>query len=111
MMVHSYSTFPTEWLTRLSNHEIATPMWGTLFLLNDSYDVSQISELLTPIDSEGNDDRERLKDSGWQSVGNTGIFAIEFEDQLIMGIDGAGYCFYESHWSKLYSELGFRWHG
>lgn len=48
--------------------------------------------------------------SEWQEVGDTGVYATEVDDQLILGINGAGYSFHAEHWSKLYEALGYRWH-
>lgn len=31
-------------------------------------------------------------------------------EDLFIGIDGAGYSFYEEHWIPLYRLCGFRWH-
>ena len=49
-------------------------------------------------------------DAGWQEVADTGIYAIEIDGELILGIDGAGYDFYTNHWAKLYDALGYHWH-
>jgi len=43
-------------------------------------------------------------------VGSTGILAHEVDGFLLLGINGAGYGFYESHWEPLYQALGYKWH-
>jgi len=48
--------------------------------------------------------------SGWQAVGDTGVMAREFDGELLLGIDGAGYDFHEDHWIPLYLALGYGWH-
>ena len=53
----------------------------------------------------------QLSMGGWRSVGSTGLLAREFDGMLLLGINGAGYDFYDSHWRRLYEELGYSWHG
>src|SRR5699024_6464757 len=31
-------------------------------------------------------------------------------DMILLGVDGAGYDFYEEHWLPLYNKRGFNWH-
>lgn len=48
--------------------------------------------------------------SGWQEVADTGIYALELDDEFLLGIHGAGYDFYGYHWSRLFDALGYQWH-
>ena len=32
------------------------------------------------------------------------------ETGILLGVDGCGYDFYESHWIPLYKKIGLRWH-
>ena len=57
-----------------------------------------------------NSDDYWLARSGWQVVAGTGILALEVDGDLVLGIDGAGYSFADSHWIPLYKELGYGWH-
>lgn len=44
-------------------------------------------------------------------VAELGFRIYEDEDGgLYIGIDGAGYDFYEAHWEPLYDAMGLRWH-
>ena len=45
-----------------------------------------------------------------REVGETGISAFEIDGELVLGINGAGYDFYEHHWIPLYEALGYGWH-
>jgi hypothetical protein len=47
---------------------------------------------------------------GTQEVEDTGISAFEIAGELVLGINGAGYDFYEHHWIPLYTALGYAWH-
>ena len=85
------------------------PMWGTLFVPNESADVSNIEKLLVEIQPNDEED-EAFASAGWMEVSDTGIYAIEFDDELLLGIHGAGYDFFTEHWSRLYDALGYRWH-
>ena len=39
-----------------------------------------------------------------------GFRVYEIEEGLIFGIDGAGYDFYEAHWTPFYKARGLQWH-
>lgn len=56
------------------------------------------------------DDDAILACYGWQEVGDTGILARELDGELLLGINGAGYSFFDSHWLRLYQALGYSWH-
>jgi hypothetical protein len=79
-------------------------MWGTMFIVNDSVDKRRIKALLKPVE----DEEDELY--GSQEVGDTGISAFEIDGELVLGINGAGYDFYEQHWTPLYNALGYEWH-
>jgi hypothetical protein len=79
-------------------------MWGTMFLVNDQVDKRRIQALLHPVTDEEDDLY------GCQEVGQTGISAFDIDGQLVLGINGAGYDFYEHHWIPLYEALGYGWH-
>ena len=79
-------------------------MWGTMFLVNDPVDKERIQSLLHPV----TDEEDELY--GYEEVGETGIFAFAIDDELVLGIHGAGYNFFEHHWIPLYEALGYGWH-
>lgn len=68
------------------------PMWGTMWTFGDSLDEYWARENL-----------ETMLECG---------FWVYESDELgvVFGIDGAGYDFYESHWTPLYKARGLRWH-
>lgn len=61
------------------------PMWGTAFFVNDIGLYNFIDE-----------NRESVCDMGFV------IMICDNNDDIYLGIDGAGYDFYENHWIPLY---------
>lgn len=67
------------------------PMWGWLWTV-DSFTEKWIYNNL-----------EKMADLGFR--------IYEDEDaEIFIGIDGAGYDFYEEHWIPLYDAMGLQWH-
>lgn len=84
----------------LDEHEIdpwfynKLPMWGTMWSFHDPCDQYWLEE----------------KD-GLQKMSDCGFRVFEHEEYgIFFGIDGAGYDFYESHWTPLYKARGLHWH-
>ena len=68
------------------------PMWGTMWALKDRCDIEWLENNL-------------------QAVANCGFRIYESEDyEYLIGIDGAGYDFYEAHFCPLYKARGLHWH-
>ncbi|MCA9078429.1 MAG: hypothetical protein KDA93_25605 [Planctomycetaceae bacterium] len=111
-LVDSFSHIPTRWLAEVAAGDfepVEWPMWGTAFIPKESIDADNIRKLLTEI-VPTDDEQQIFAEQGWSEVADTGIYAIELDGELILGIHGAGYDFYESHWAPLYEALGYQWH-
>jgi len=68
------------------------PAWGKVFSPNDSFNADWI--------------RRNASD-----IAELGITVYETDEiGVYLGIDGAGYNFYEEHWIPLYDLRGLRWH-
>lgn len=68
------------------------PMWGTLWSFGEWLDEDWC--------------RENAK-----LVASCGFMVYETaDDDIFLGIDGAGYDFYEAHWVPLYKARGLKWH-
>ena len=95
-----------EYIVKLDNDETVTlendnfevlkeyglPMWNTLWSFSDSCDINWAENHL-------------------QEIANCGFKIYQSEDYgIIIGIDGCGYDFYESHWIPLYNARGLHWH-
>jgi len=76
----------------------------------DFYDLSRLVDDVRDAWRDSYDEDAMLADSGWEAVGGTGIIAREFDGHILLGVNGAGYDFYESHWEPLYRALGYKWH-
>lgn len=112
-LVESFSQIPSSWIEAVSQHQgqwLPLPMWGTLFVPTDGADTHGIERLLRPLEAQDDDELAALFDAGWKEAGDTGVLAVEFDDELLLGIHGAGYCFYREHWAPLYDALGYSWH-
>lgn len=59
---------------------------------------------------ESGDDDYDLAAAGWSDVGDTGIIAFDHDGDIFLGVNGAGYSFYDSHWIPLYKALAYEWH-
>lgn len=71
---------------------VDAPMWGTYFTPNTRLDADWI-------------------EANAREIANLGFTVIYEDGELFgLGIDGAGYDFYEAHWIPLYRLRGFRWH-
>ena len=68
------------------------PMWGTMWEFKDVCD-------------------EQWLENNLQAVADCGFRIYESEDYgYLIGIDGAGYDFYEAHFCPLYKTRGLHWH-
>jgi hypothetical protein len=122
LMVHPVPTDIFDLIAFMEEHDIdpdALYLNNTVKLLAlaasdpdeiDEEDVDALRDAVIDEWRESMDEDAFLADSGWQDVGSTGIIAREFDGELLLGINGAGYDFYESHWTRLYDELGYTWH-
>lgn len=77
-------------------YEDCLPMWGTMF----------VPEMIDQQWITG-----EYCNSHLQEVADCGFRIFESEDYgLLLGIDGAGYDFFEEHWIPLYKARGLCWH-
>jgi hypothetical protein len=88
MVCSSCENFMSEYAVE----KLGLPMWGTLWTFGESLDEEWARKNL-----------EILRQCG---------FWVYDSDELgiLIGIDGAGYDFYEAHWIPLYEARGLRWH-
>lgn len=109
---------PQEWVKIVADsfgecH--AYPMWGTMFIMGwpdkegfikkhcklmakshfqDEFDEEMQGEMVV-VDKDGSP---------------TSIYAYELDDQVLLGVNGAGFDFYDGVWDRLYDILELKWH-
>ena len=71
---------------------VEPPMWNTWFEPSDSFIYEKIEDMA-----------KEVADLGFTLIYRDGEF-------WGLGIDGAGYSFYEEHWIPLYDLFGLTWH-
>lgn len=71
---------------------VDVPMWNTWFEISDAFYQDWIERHLTEVAAIG--------------------FTLIYHDGELwgLGVDGAGYSFYDEHWIPLYDLAGIRWH-
>lgn len=69
------------------------PMWGTMWTFGNSLDSEWVLKNL-----------QTVSDLGFR------IYEDYENGEIYIGIDGAGYDFYEAHWIPLYKARGLQWH-
>lgn len=69
------------------------PMWGWMWTCGESFDEDWIRDNL-----------QIVSECGFR------IFEDDKTGTIYLGIDGAGYDFYEAHWIPLYKARGLKWH-
>lgn len=69
------------------------PMWSTLWSFGNSFDEDWAKENV-----------QLVTECGFR------IYEDEETGDIFLGIDGAGYDFYEAHWIPLYRARGLEWH-
>ena len=90
---NDFNNDPDNWIKLTCEDDYKYfPMWRTMWTLHSS-DANWIRENLDLVE-------------------HLGIVVFEhYEDnEIYIGINGAGYDFYENHWIPLYLEIGFEWH-
>lgn len=69
------------------------PMWGTMWTFSEDLDEDWVRENL-----------DKVAKCGFR------IYEDYKTGDIYIGIDGAGYNFYEAHWIPLYEARGLKWH-
>jgi hypothetical protein len=92
-----FTDIPAGWLPKIACHAIPLPIWGTVFLVANRDHQATIKAAFRRIE---NDTEDNLSDY-WFAVGDTGFVAIKIDEHIFLGVDGAGYCFFTSHWEPL----------
>ena len=78
--------------------------------LPPEYDLVELGYAVDEAWSDSGDEDYWLHTTGWEKVGDTGIWARDVDGELILGLNSGGHDFYEAYWIPLYELLGYGWH-
>lgn len=119
-----FNAIPLDWVkavAEMKGEEIHTwPMWGTMWIV-DNHTGEQLmkashsvySSLDEATEAEPSGDPQDYVDEemgGALKIADTAAFIYEIDGQYVVGINGAGWDFYNGVWNKLYDLLGLEWH-
>lgn len=109
--------------------------YGEKLMENSRHMLGDKTELVDEIQNMDEDDDERIKlqkaidEDDWDVLSNyineemsgcqcvldkdgdaTSIFIYEVRGEYVLGVNAAGFDFYDGVWDKLYDTLGLKWH-
>ena len=90
---YSELVVPYDEVYKKRDGEDVFPMWGTLWSFSDTTDEEWVRS-----------NPDVVAECGFR------IFEDDETGDIYLGIDGAGYDFYEAHWTPLYEARGLKWH-
>lgn len=97
-----FTEIPAGWLPKIAGEPMPLPIWGTVFLVTNQEQSAIIQALMSDLE---NDATFQEVSGCWQAVGDTGFLACLVDGYVFLGVDGAGYCFYQAHWKPLYQRI------
>lgn len=88
------SNVTVDWSEITKEFEYTLPIWSTMWSFKDPCDIHWIEEM-----------------DGVSVLSKCGFRVYRSEKYgYFFGIDGAGYSFYDEHWTPLYKLRGLKWH-
>lgn len=128
-----FSGIPQEWVKivaeKLGAEIYAWPMWGTMWIVEFFGErlMANAKQVCEPSECKGNKNTAHDKNDtcdiceDWEEMGGawnikdkngngTAAYIYEIDGQYVMGINGAGWDFYDGVWDRLYDLLGLEWH-
>lgn len=105
----NFSAIPQDWVKIVSNElgaEIYSwPMWSMMWIIDGNVG----EQLLKHAKEVGeNDDNEEMR--GAMRIADTAAYIYELDGEHVLGINGAGWDFYDGVWDVLYDLVGLKWH-
>lgn len=97
------------------------PIWGTMWFIDDDWGriLMENARIMQECDDEKSQ-RWNERNANEEMIGEyavvdvhgdtTNIFIYEIDDRFLIGVNGAGYDFYDGVWDVLYDTLGLLWH-
>jgi hypothetical protein len=115
-----FSSIPQEWVKivaeKYNSGIYAWPMWGTMWFV--SFNPWGEKLMNSSAVQQGDDEKAPHYDEEMAGANcildkdgdETCVFIYEIEGEYLIGINGAGWNFYDGAWDKLYDLLGLEWH-
>lgn len=112
MVEREFSPIPTPWVRTIGEIHggelFNLPMWGTMWLVNDYVGTKLSRHAVTMSADCGDDYDEEMEGERW--IKGTAAYLYRIENQWVVGVNGAGWNFYEGVWDVIYDLLGLEWH-
>lgn len=109
--VETLSSVPTDWVKRQLEKEDGfanLPMWGTMFFVDEAIgeELTEKSNYIDDEDDEMYGNRQVVDKDGY----GINLYIYEVDGHYLLGINGAGWDFFDGVWDKLYDAVGMMWH-
>lgn len=120
-----FNSVPTTWVEAIAEHvdgnPINPPMWGTMFIVDDTIgsQLLALSELVKlSEDCEAHYSRTQCNNcknyeeemDGARHITGTCAYIYNVDNTHVIGINGAGFDFFDGVWDKFYDLLAIKWH-
>ena len=107
-----FSPVPQEWVKIVmesKNQPAPLPMWGTMWIVNFGIWGEKLWKNSSPMDENVDGFDEEMEGQNYIN-GIPSVYIYEIDDQYVIGVNGAGWNFYDGVWDKLYDFFGLEWH-
>lgn len=125
-----FAGIPQDWVQKIAEalgEEIyAWPMWGTMWIVDNWLGeklMKNAKQVVEPSECENKHKEDETCDicedyeemsGAWNIKDKDGVgtaaYIYEIDGQYVVGINGAGWNFYDGVWDKLYDLLELKWH-
>jgi hypothetical protein len=124
-----FSSIPQDWVKAVMdshNEAWSLPMWGTMFIVNFGSWGERLwknaVEVVSPEECENHDKNTTCQNcEDYEEMGgamnirdkdgnSTAAYIYDVEGIYVVGINGAGWNFYDGVWDRLYDFFELKWH-
>lgn len=114
-----FSGIPLDWIQIIIEHNggyNSLPMWGTMWIIEERFIGEKLWESAVEMQKD-NPEKPHFDEemAGEMCITNkdgeeTAVFIYDIDDQYVIGVNGAGWSFYDGVWDQLYDKLKLKWH-